>query len=124
MGMSEEVLKIIKSSIEDYKLEESASIKFSPKEKVTYVDYLNTKKNEVQKIIVDLDDFFVVNYTPNQKVTKLPKLVGKTTRIKLGEKSPKAIVSFRSYSKSGKVPRLINRADFTPKKHASMDVVE
>ncbi len=106
--MREEVLKIIKSSIEDYKLEESASIKFSPKEKVTYVDYLNTKKNEVQKIIVDLDDFFVVNYTPNQKVTKLPKLVGKTTRIKLGEKSPKEIVSFRSYSKSGKLPTEIH----------------
>ena len=106
--MKEEVIKILKSSIEDYNLEESTSIKFSPKERVTYVDYLNTSKKDVEKIIVDLDDFFLVNYTPNQKQPKLPKLVGKTTRIKLGEKSPKSIVSFRSYTKSGKLPTEIH----------------
>lgn len=104
MGMREEVISILEDSIDMYKLQEVASIKFSPKEKVTYVDYLISKKNDVEKLIGDLDEFFRVNYTPNQKQTKLPKLVGKTTRIKVGEKPPKSIVNFRSYTKSGKLP--------------------
>ena len=87
-----------------YKLEDDASIKFSPKEKVTYVDYLVSKKSKVEKLIADLDEFFGVNYIPNQKRSPLPKLVGKTTRIKVGEKPPKSIVNFRSYTKSGKLP--------------------
>ena len=104
MGMRENVIKILKDSLEMYKLEDDASIKFSPKEKVTYVDYLVSKKSKVEKLIADLDEFFGVNYIPNQKRSPLPKLVGKTTRIKVGEKPPKSIVNFRSYTKSGKLP--------------------
>ena len=44
MGMREEVISILEDSIDMYKLKEVASIKFSPKEKVTYVDYLISKK--------------------------------------------------------------------------------
>ena len=102
--MRENVIKILKDSLEMYKLEDDASIKFSPKEKVTYVDYLVSKKSKVEKLIADLDEFFGVNYIPNQKRSPLPKLVGKTTRIKVGEKPPKSIVNFRSYTKSGKLP--------------------
>ena len=59
MGMREEVISILEDSIDMYKLQEVASIKFSPKEKVTYVDYLISKKNDVEKLIVIWMNFFV-----------------------------------------------------------------
>ena len=65
MGMREEVISILEDSIDMYKLKEVASIKFSPKEKVTYVDLISEKT---------IDEFIVKNL--RAKINLATKVLG------------------------------------------------
>ena len=86
-----ELAKDLELYIKVGKYSNFASVKKSPRDKVTYVDYLNTSYKKMQNMLDDLQDSYFIEGISGKKI---PKFSNTTTslRVKVGELAPKPII--------------------------------
>ena len=107
-----ELAKDLELYIKVGKYSNFASVKKSPRDKVTYVDYLNTSYKKMQNMLDDLQDSYFIEGISGKKI---PKFSNTTTslRVKVGELAPKPIINFRSYAKGDNAPTQVQEAGST-----------
>ena len=107
-----ELAKDLELYIKVGKYSNFASVKKSPRDKVTYVDYLNTSYKKMQNMLDDLQDSYFIEGISGKKI---PKFSNTTTslRVKVGELAPKPIINFRSYAKGDNAPTSVQEAGST-----------
>tara|TARA_B100000282_G_scaffold290862_1_gene262349 strand:- start:43 stop:1602 length:1560 start_codon:yes stop_codon:yes gene_type:complete len=115
-----EIIEFIENYFDTNKLKSDASVdKESKFGKVIYIDYLNTKYDKLDELMVEFLPMGVFSPSSSKtplKKNQLPKLKNKkTVRVKVGAKTPETVlVSFRSYEiSSGKLPTAIQERGST-----------
>ena len=115
-----EIIEFIENYFDTNKLKSDASVdKESKFGKVIYIDYLNTKYDKLDELMVEFLPMGVFSPSSSKtplKKNQLPKLKNKkTVRVKVGTKTPETVlVSFRSYEiSSGKLPTAIQERGST-----------
>ena len=115
-----QIIEFIEKNFKENNLKNDASIdKESKKGKVIYIDYLNTKYDKLDELMIEFLPFGVFSPSSSKtplKKNQLPKLQGNNTvRVKVGAKTPETVlISFRSYEiSSGKLPTAIQERGST-----------
>ena len=100
-----DIVEDLEYLIKNYKYSDIAKVNKSPKDKVTYVDYLNTSWKSVQNILISLREVYIIEGYGGKRVPRFSSST-KSLRIKVGETAPKPVINFRSYKKSssGRLP--------------------
>ena len=100
-----DIVEDLEYLIKNYKYSDIAKVNKSPKDKVTYVDYLNTSWNSMQNILINLREVYIIEGYGGKRVPRFSAST-KSLRIKVGETAPKPVINFRSYKKSssGRLP--------------------
>lgn len=104
-----ELAKSLEFYIKIGKYSNFATVKKSPKDAVTYVDYLNTSYKKMGIMLDDLQDMYLVKGFGGKKI---PQFSSTTTSIKvlIGEGTPRPVINFRSYKIGANAPTQVQEA--------------
>ena len=104
--LQKDIVKDLKYLIKTYKYSTIAKIEKSPKDKVIYVDYLNTSYEKMNNLLVNLQEVYLVKGYGNKDIPKFSSTTA-SVRVQIGKTSPKPVVNFRSYTIGSNAPTAV-----------------
>ena len=101
-----DIIKDLKYLITTYKYSTVTKVKKSPKDKVVYVDYLNTSWKDMKNLLENLQEVYFIKGYGNKPV---PEFTSSTAslRVQIGKTAPKPVVNFRSYTIGSNAPTAV-----------------
>ena len=101
-----DIIKDLKYLIATYKYSTVAKVEKSPKDKVVYVDYLNTSWKDMKNLLENLQEVYFIKGYGNKPV---PEFTSSTAslRVQIGKTHPKPVVNFRSYTIGSNAPTAV-----------------
>ena len=104
--LQKDIVKDLEYLIKTYKYSTIAKIEKSPKDKVIYVDYLNTSYEKMNNLLVNLQEVYLVKGYGNKDIPKFSSTTA-SVRVQIGKTSPKPVVNFRSYTIGSNAPTAV-----------------
>ena len=104
--LQKDIIKDLKFLIKENKYSNIVKIDKSRKDKVVYVDYLNTSWKSADKLLNNLQDVYFVRGYANKPI---PKFSSTTTsvRVQIGRTPPRPVVNFRSFTRGSNAPTAV-----------------
>ena len=104
--LQKDIVKDLEYLIKTYKYSTIAKIEKSPKDKVIYVDYLNTSYEKMNNLLVNLQEVYLVKGYGNKDIPKFSSTTA-SVRVQIGKTSPKPVVNFRSFTRGSNAPTAV-----------------
>ena len=104
--LQKDIVKDLEYLIKTYKYSTIAKIEKSPKDKVIYVDYLNTSYEKMNNLLINLQEVYLVKGYGNKDIPKFSSTTA-SVRVQIGKTSPKPVVNFRSYTIGSNAPTAV-----------------
>ena len=104
--LQKDIVKDLEYLIKTYKYSTIAKIEKSPKDKVIYVDYLNTSYKSMNNLLENLQEVYFVRGYGNKPIPEFSSSTA-SVRVQIGKTSPRPVVNFRSYTIGSNAPTAV-----------------
>ena len=104
--LQKDIVKDLEYLIKTYKYSTIAKIEKSPKDKVIYVDYLNTSYKSMNNLLENLQEVYFVRGYGNKPIPEFSSSTA-SVRVQIGKTSPRPVINFRSYTIGSNAPTAV-----------------
>ena len=104
--LQKDIVKDLEYLIKTYKYSTIAKIEKSPKDKVIYVDYLNTSYKSINNLLENLQEVYFVRGYGNKQIPEFSSSTA-SVRVQIGKTSPRPVINFRSYTIGSNAPTAV-----------------
>ena len=104
--LQKDIDKDLEYLIKTYKYSTIAKIKKSRKDKVIYVDYLNTSWKSMKNLLENLQEVYFIRGYGNKPIPEFSSSTA-SVRVQIGKTTPRPVVNFRSYTIGSNAPTAV-----------------